>query len=480
MRISSTRITALKRPVKKIQNFFKDSLPRDKELVFEGYELALPEIRYFFSCNGTTYISTAYIDLPLEDLQRLKEPELRPLLINLGIGFVPAHFLLSDFATVRFDCVRLSSSQQELLSEHFKEILTEFRYLQGLDPSRNIRVVSSGSEPLRAVPFPEAERKALMLNGGGKDSCVGGELLKQLGLPFAWLNGFPNDTRRRVMNASGVEENYGIRFFLDEKVRKDAVYPWGVKPYVYAICASSLIVAYLKGFQFLVTGSEHSADDPNLVFKGTPVNHQSGKTYSFERFFNTFCHESVLQDARLFSIARPYTDLRLSEIFSHFPQYFDAFFSCNVAMGTDKWCNACHKCAFTYLAFYPFFEREQLEKIFGAQLFDVPVIRKYIYELATAAIKPWECVGTLEESKLALFLSLKKTPGMEFSEWPRRKDLEAACEGLEVSSAYRSTLQDFLLPNSIPVELADSLRSYTDQLLTVSETRWASILDLAE
>jgi len=476
MRITSTRLTALKRPLKKIQNLYKDPLPRNKELVFDGYELNLPEIVYQFSVEDKKYFSTASIDLLAEDLAQLNREEHHSLFVNLGLALVSGHFLLSDFASVRVDCAKLDASQIQLLEKHLLESLTEFRYLLGLDPSRRVKVLSSGDNLLKPIPFKSMEEKALMLNGGGKDSCVSAELLKCIKVPFAWLNAFPNATRFRVIEASSVSENYGISFFLDKNVKKDAAYPWGVQPYVYAICAASLIVAYVKGFKYIVSGAENSADDPNLVFKGVEVNHQAGKTYSFDKFFNEFSKSAVLQEAELFSIARPYTDLRLGEIFSNFSQYFSAFFSCNVGMGTDKWCNNCHKCAFTYLAFYPFFKPGQLKEIFGEELFELPTIRKYMLELASASIKPWECVGTLEESQLALFYSLKKSPDMDFPEWPRRKDLEQVCNNIDDLVLYKNTMSTFLEPHNVPQQYVETLNCFTDGLLESSRDAWPEFM----
>lgn len=471
MRVPSSRIPALKRPFKKYLNLLRDPYPRNKELVFEDYELNFPEIKFTYSVDSTRYESTAKIDLPVEILAKLNRDEHHPLFVNLGLSLAAGHFLLTDFATVCCACAKLEPRDIELLESQLQESLTEFRYLQGLDPSRPVRVRSSGITPLRPIPFPNVEEKALMLNGGGKDSCVSAELLKSIGLPFAWLNALPLSTRNNVVAQSGVAEAYSVNFAVSSQVTLDAAYAWGPKPYIYTILSASLIVGYLKGFKYLVTGAEHSADDPNLVYKGVAINHQTGKTSTFEQFFNEFTQRSILQDTKAFSIARPFTDLRLAEMFSHFPKYFDVFLSCNVGMGSDKWCNSCYKCAFTYLAFYPFFEQEELVNIFGANLFDIPVIRKSIIELASASIKPWNCVGTQEESKLALYYCLQKSPDMEFKEWPKRSDLEKACVNIDKRMAYKNTMSTFHTPHNIPTYLEKPLREIAASLLEKSAQR---------
>jgi len=461
--------------MKVCQNLFRDPYPRNKQLIFEDYELCFPSIRFFYRAGGKRYTSVARIDLPIELLEQLNRADHHPLFVNLGLSIAPAFFLLGDFESVCCACAKLEAADIEFQEFQLLECLGEFRYLQGLDPSRPVRVTSSSDVALRAISFPNIEEKALILNGGGKDSCVSAELLKCIDLPFAWLNAFPNPPRDRVVASSGVSEAYSVAFTIDEEVARDAVYAWGARPYIYTIFSASLIVSYLKGFKYLVTGMENSADAPNLMYKGVEVNHQAGKTSAFEGFFNEFVQRSVLQDAAVFSIARPFTDLRLAEIFSHFPAYFDAFFSCNVGMGTDKWCNRCHKCAFTYLALYPFIDTETLINIFGEDLFESPELRKCIIEL-TGSMKPWECVGTKEESKLALYYCLQKSPAMDFKVWPKRSDLLRACEDVDVAEAYKNTMSTFLLPHNIPSQLEAPLQIFSQELLEASHEKWPAVL----
>jgi hypothetical protein len=472
MRISSTQLSAWKRLPKQVRNYFTDPTPRDKELVFEDYNLRFPEIEFIYSAGERKYRSVARIELPNDILCQLNKQDHHSLFVNLGLAFAASHFLLSDFATVRVACAALGKEEVEMLERMLANALSEFRYRQGLDPSRPVKITSSGARAMQALPFPRAEAKALMLNGGGKDTCVSAELLKHVGVKFSWLSAFPNTTRTGVVERSGVPENYSVRFHVSRDISQDAAYDWGVYPYLYPICATSLIVAYLTGSRYLVTGAEHSADDPNLIYNGFPVNHQSGKTFAFESFFNEFVRRAVLQDALLFSIARPFTDLRLSELFSHFPQYFDVFLSCNDGMGTERWCCKCHKCAFTYMALYPFVEKSRLDEIFGASLFDNSLIRRYMLELtAERSIKPWECVGTVEESRLALYWCLRRSPSMQFSEWPKRRDLESACSGVASREIFEDTMSVFHCPHNIPENIAGPLAHFAASLLEDSMDR---------
>ena len=465
MRFIPARSLILTRSIKKVRNLIKDPLPRKKVLVFEGYQLKLPKVEVTYRVGDKRYTSVVSLNLPSEELSSLDSVKHHPLFIHLGLSFAASHFLISDFSTVKCECASLSDAETVILEEQILELLTEFRYLNGLDPSRRVTVTSSGTRALQPVEFTPDGDKALLLNGGGKDSCVSAELLKKSGVEFEWLNAHPNAARNRVVESSGVSGAYSVDFKLSPDVLNDAAYPWGLIPYLDVITSASLIVAYLKGFKYIVTGAEHSADNPNLIFKGIAVNHQRGKTTAFENFTNAMCEHSILRGIKSFSIARPFTDLRLAEMFSHFPRYNKQFLSCNDGMGRDEWCNACHKCAFTFLALYPFVGRDASVEIFGEDLFEKPIIRKLILELTTPGVKPWECVGTREECQLALHYCLARSPDMEFSTAPFRAELEKACQGLLVKPAMQYNLETFHTPHNIPPAIEGKLRKAAAEML---------------
>ena len=62
------------------------------------------------------------------------------------------------------------------------------------------------------------------------------------------------------------------------------------------------------------------------------------------------------------------------------------------------WCGKCPKCLFTWIILSPFISRERLTEIFGKDLLNDPELKPVFEELnGTAAVKPFECVGTVEE-----------------------------------------------------------------------------------
>ena len=90
-------------------------------------------------------------------------------------------------------------------------------------------------------------------------------------------------------------------------------------------------------------------------------------------------------------------------------QYHQAFRSCNKGIKENIWCGKCPKCISTYLTFYPFLG-SKTEEIFGKNLLEdeslIPVIQGLLRE--NDMVKPFECVATVEEIRLAISLGLEK------------------------------------------------------------------------
>jgi hypothetical protein len=223
------------------------------------------------------------------------------------------------------------------------------------------------------------------------------------------------------------------------------------------VSSIALIPAVLHGFRFVAIANEYSANFPTRVFRGMGVNHQYGKSYEFETMLSQIIDRRLVNGLTYFSLLRPFYELRLGAIFSRFDQYLEAFVSCNNAFMHGRWCKACPKCAFVFLILYPFLDASQRQRVFGENLFDSPRIRALILDLVHEGRKPWECVGTPEESQLALFLSLKKSPELVFDQWPYRQDLERACRSLDVDAATAHYLHGFHGPHGIPPELTERL-----------------------
>jgi hypothetical protein len=111
-------------------------------------------------------------------------------------------------------------------------------------------------------------------------------------------------------------------------------------------------------------------------------------------------------------------EVQIAKVFSYMKNYFPIFLSCNESQKTTsgtkkktgKWCGACSKCLFVYMALYPFIPKEELLSIFKEDLFEKKELLETLKELiGEREVKPFECVGTRKEALVALYLCYKNT-----------------------------------------------------------------------
>jgi hypothetical protein len=287
------------------------------------------------------------------------------------------------------------------------------------------------------------------------------ELAKATELPLAWCSVNPTPRHRSVADASGVLENCQVRFKVDPAIKNNARYQWGHVPYAAVYMSTSLLAAVARGYRYVGIGNEYSSSFGNVRYKNVELNHQYSKSYEYEAEFQRYLETYVLKGITYCSLLRPFHDLRIASMLSRMPRYFGSFVSCNLSSG---WCGECPKCAFTYLALMPWLSKDDLSRTFEAAFLRSPAIRKHILELTAGRLKPWECVGTQDECRLALALVLRQHPEMDFPERPTRKDLVAACGNTDTSGAVERLLRRSHEPHTIPAALWGRIAARADRL----------------
>jgi hypothetical protein len=110
-----------------------------------------------------------------------------------------------------------------------------------------------------------------------------------------------------------------------------------------------------------------------------------------------------------FSFLRPWYEIQILKAFTAYPEYFSVFKSCNVGQKTATWCGNCAKCTFVALLLSAFLPEEQVTGIFGKEMLADVTLKPYIEELiGQTEYKPFECIGTIEESQVALWMTAKR------------------------------------------------------------------------
>jgi hypothetical protein len=299
--------------------------------------------------------------------------------------------------------------------------LAEYAYRNDLPHVLDLVVETPGEAPA-AAPVDNAEGRPLSAVGGGKDSIVTLEILRAAGLDPLPFSVNPNPVILKVNAASGLPA-LAARRRLDPRLF-DLNADGALNGHIPVTAINSLIAiatAALHGLGPVVMSNERSASDPNLIWNGHEVNHQWSKGVEAEGLLRAAVTAHAGPTEPYFSLLRSLSELHIAQLFARHTaepprdgeppaephDYDDVVTSCNRAFKlhdpTARWCGDCPKCRFVFLAMAPFMPRERLAHIFGKDLFADPAqVPGYLELLGIDAHKPFECVGEVEESVVAL------------------------------------------------------------------------------
>ncbi len=295
------------------------------------------------------------------------------------------------------------------------ESLGEFYYTNNIDfrPS-DFLTVTSQSDKVIALSESADYQGNLILSSGGKDSAVTLEILKNVQENQATFTQIINNPERAPTdagNAAGYPHAFKAYKEIDTTLLQISRqgYLTGHMPFSAMVAFLSLLIAHVFGYKNIIASNEIGANEGNLPYLDKIINHQYAKSIVFEKMFREYIATYINKELNYFSILRPLNELQIAWLFSQYPRHHLIFRSCNRNLKLDSWCGECAKCAFIYLVLAPFLSQNQLQQIFGGDLFQNPAIQQHIRDLVGLGnFKPLECVGTPAESKIAVFLTLKK------------------------------------------------------------------------
>ncbi|HEX5946559.1 MAG TPA: hypothetical protein VFY82_09790 [Acidimicrobiales bacterium] len=265
-----------------------------------------------------------------------------------------------------------------------------------------------------------AGKRPLVPFGGGIDSIVTVELVRPLADAALFVVSRPGDRFAAIERPAAVTGLPVIRAEreIDPQVLRSRELGFlnGHVPVTGIISAIGVMAAALDGRDALIMSNEWSSSIGNLEVGDRTVNHQWSKSLAFEAAFRSVLAASV-GTVDYFSRLRPYTELFIAERFSHLAGYHLVFQSCNrgfhidPALRLDHWCGRCDKCAFIDLILAPFMDATDLAAVFRGQepLDDLDLLPRFESLVDTSgALKPWECVGEVNECRAAVALAVQR------------------------------------------------------------------------
>jgi UDP-N-acetyl-alpha-D-muramoyl-L-alanyl-L-glutamate epimerase len=397
-------------------NLLRDEFP---VFTFENYnyydnEGAL-EVVYNFNISEKLFFKPS-LSIPTPHLLRQIFPKkiIDTLIFNIGMIELVSYWKATCSPKIFIKPFSLTKEQIHFWKKIYFNGLGEFFFTNGIENEQdNFAEIEFSSDQVasRFTLLTDPE-KVIVPVGGGKDSSVTLELLrKNCGvIPFILNPGKAAIETTRIAGYSNEQVVVGNRM-VDPKLLElnDQGFLNGHTPFSALLGFVSLLIAALSGSKYIALSNESSANEPTTP---SGVNHQYSKSYEYEKDFRRYVSDFMTDDFEYFSFLRPLNEYGIARLFSGFPQYFDAFRSCNAGSKTGSWCGACSKCLFTYIILSPFIEATKLEQIFGKDLFEEASLIPLLRELTgTEPTKPFDCVGTTDEVVTALYAIVKSKQG---------------------------------------------------------------------
>lgn len=394
---------------------------------------------------------------------------------NLGMVEAISYWKAATPGEFVVEAGALTPTQIRFWYDLFIHGLGEFYYRNDIDFTQpDFLRITSVKDEKQTVLTPKSNIRGnspdLVLVGGGKDTAVSLGMLKNSGRTIQTMVVNPTPAAIASVAASGLSSPVVVTRVMDPKLMElnGQGYLNGHTPFSAYLAFLGLTVAAIYGNEYVIVSNERSANEGNVMYRGLEVNHQYSKSYRFEESFRSYAADAFYEPASYFSFLRPLNDVQIGLLFASFPQYFGSFRSCNVGSKKNIWCGKCPKCAFTYLALSPFVPQAILVRIFGSDYFRDENILTHIRALVgLTPVKPFECVGTRDEAKLALLLVINKCKD-EAREIPEgllaiKSDLQIMDDDLVLLE--RTVLEEWGDTANLPPEHLTILRHYWEKQL---------------
>lgn len=390
---------------------------------FESYTLTKFEygihLQFKFNLNDCHFF-TPELEFPIKDkslIENIDIDDLRNAAFHIGMIELLSYWKASCSPKIIIKPFSLSNDQIIWWKKLYYKGLGEFFYLNSIttDFDSFVEISSESNKATNECKIVLKDELILPI-GGGKDSIVSLESLKTVFPDLKPLILNSNPSRINTINKAGIEEANIIQI-------KRNIHPHllelnkqgflnGHTPFSAVLAFVSIFCALIYNRRNIALSNESSANEATDLISG--ANHQYSKSFEFEEDFRSYSQEYIHPELNYFSFLRPLNELQIARFFSKYSTHFSTFRSCNVGSKTNKWCENCSKCLFTYIILSPFIDDSQLKNIFKSDLLSNTKLKNTFDELiGIKEVKPFECVGTYEDVNIALKLILNKFDDQE-------------------------------------------------------------------
>lgn len=388
---------------------------------FQRYDYTLKDgnlsVKFYFSLDDK-YFFTPSFEIPFRKFYRwnmLNDSQLDTLIFNIGMIELISYWKLACPKKVYISPFNLEEKQILWWKKLYFNGLGEFFYLNGIKENVNdfMNIICESDKSCEKLNISLSET-TLVPVGGGKDSVVTIELLKNK-MPIIPLIINPRGATNECVATAGFSEEQTavIKRTLDSTMLRmnNEGFLNGHTPFSAMLAFYTVLIGFATNSKYIALSNESSANEPTVP--DSEINHQYSKSVEFENDFRNYVNDYISSDIQYFSFLRPINEVQIASLFAKNKEYYKVFKSCNVGSKTDSWCGKCPKCLFTWIIMSPFISENELTEIFGKNLLNdndlIPIMKQLKGEVE---VKPFECVGTVEEVNACLRFG-QQTSGLE-------------------------------------------------------------------
>lgn len=402
------------------QEKFYDLRKKYPDFIYEKYQISFEEdflhLKYFFNVPGLTYFYPE-IKLSKEYLKRDYNNEyLEYLVFQIGLIELISYVKATCSKNIVIKAGYVNNEQIQFLQKLYYNGLGEFLYTNGITVQENeLFNITCQHEEVILPEISYSTAGNLISVGGGKDSCVSLEILKNESNNSCFIINPKRPSLESCYQAGYTDKDIiKVERILDKKIidLNNQGYLNGHTPFSAIVAFISYLCAYLLGKKNIILSNENSANEPTVI--GTNINHQYSKTYEFEKDFTAYMNNFIKLDINYFSLLRGLSEFNIARLFANYKKYHQVFKSCNLGSKNTNWnwCCNCPKCLFVYIILSPFLSREERLEIFGEDLYErVDLLTTFKEIIGYSKTKPFECVGTYEEARYAVSLAVSNYQG---------------------------------------------------------------------
>ncbi|MDH5533033.1 MAG: hypothetical protein OEX81_01235 [Candidatus Pacebacteria bacterium] len=410
-----------------------------------------------------------------EQIDTLSSSEINNYAFHIGMAEIYSYWKAAAPQEIEIEAEDLSPDQLNFWQDLLLKGMGEYFYVNQIDFTKTDFVKFTSSSQETSPSLSRSNPKEVQLNGvlvplgGGKDSLVTLEVLKkEYKEPISLFALNPIEAVKETVKLNPSLPFITATRVIDPKLIElnKAGYLNGHTPFSSYLAFLSLFVARLFNLKYISISNERSSNEESVIYKDHPVNHQYSKSFELEENFQKYVEKFLPKPSPFyFSLLRPLYELQIAKLFSKENAYFPIFKSCNKNQTKNSWCCNCSKCLFAYIILYPFLDEEKMTNIFGVNLLNNISLWDTTKELlGYSHQKPLDCVGTHEESLVAMHLCHQKESKdiKELSKITKLFEKEILPNETNLEKRSKVILESWNDKNSLPTEF-DRIIKYVHQ-----------------